>query len=128
MLKAFKSPPKIITQSDKNKSSIRPIFVVGMPRSGTTLVEQIISSHHEVYGAGELNNLKKITTPIFQEYTNSNRKVISEEDILSLRKGYLNSLLELNFQEKIVTDKMPINFRLIGFILSAFPEAKIVLV
>ncbi|MFL2508088.1 MAG: tetratricopeptide repeat-containing sulfotransferase family protein [Candidatus Pseudothioglobus sp.] len=126
LLKAFKSPPKIITQSDKNKSSIRPIFVVGMPRSGTTLVEQIISSHHEVYGAGELNNLKKITTPIFQEYTNSNRKVISEEDILSLRKGYLNSLLELNFQEKIVTDKMPINFRLIGFILSAIPEAKIV--
>ena len=126
MLKAFKSPPKIITQNTNNKSTIRPIFIVGMPRSGTTLVEQIISSHHEVYGAGELNNLKKFATPIFLEHANSNKKIINEEDILSLRNSYLDSLLELNFQEKIVTDKMPINFRLIGFILSAIPEAKII--
>ena len=126
MLKVFKSPPKIITQDKKNKSTIRPIFVLGMPRSGTTLVEQIISSHHEVYGAGELNNLKKFTTPIFLDHANSSRKIINEEDILSLRNSYLDSLLELNFQERIVTDKMPINFRLIGYILSAIPEAKIV--
>jgi hypothetical protein len=97
-----------------------------MPRSGTTLVEQIISSHHEVYGAGELNNLKKFATPIFLNHANSNNKVINDEDILSLRNNYLDSLSELNFKEKIMTDKMPINFRLIGFILSAIPEAKIV--
>ena len=126
LLKAFKSPPKIISQNEKNKSTIRPIFVLGMPRSGTTLVEQIISSHHEVYGAGELNNLKKFVTPIFFNHANSNNKVINDEDILSLRNNYLNSLSELNFKEKIMTDKMPINFRLIGFILSAIPEAKIV--
>ena len=126
LLKAFKSPPKIISQNEKNKSTIRPIFVLGMPRSGTTLVEQIISSHHEVYGAGELNNLKKFATPIFLSHANSNNKVINDEDILSLRNNYLDSLSELNFKEKIMTDKMPINFRLIGFILSAIPEAKIV--
>ena len=126
LLKAFKSPPKIISQNEKNKSTIRPIFVLGMPRSGTTLVEQIISSHHEVYGAGELNNLKKFVTPIFLNHANSNNKVINDEDILSLRNNYLDSLSELNFKEKIMTDKMPINFRLIGFILSAIPEAKIV--
>ena len=126
LLKAFKSPPKIISQNQKNKSTIRPIFVLGMPRSGTTLVEQIISSHHEVYGAGELNNLKKFATPIFLNHANSKNKVISDEDILSLRNNYLDSLSEINFKEKIMTDKMPINFRLIGFILSAIPEAKIV--
>ena len=126
LLKAFKSPPKIITQNEKNKSTIRPIFVLGMPRSGTTLVEQIISSHHEVYGGGELNNLKKFATPIFLDQANSNKKIINDEDILSLRNSYLDSLSELNCQEKILTDKMPINFRLIGFILSAIPEAKIV--
>jgi tetratricopeptide (TPR) repeat protein len=76
LLKAFKSPPKIFTQNEKNKSNFRPIFVLGMPRSGTTLVEQIISSHNEVYGAGELNNLKKIATPIFLNHLNSNKKVI----------------------------------------------------
>jgi hypothetical protein len=59
-------------------------------------------------------------------YANSNNKVINDEDILSLRNNYLDSLSELNFKEKIMTDKMPINFRLIGFILSAIPEAKIV--
>ena len=115
LLRAFKSPPKIISQNEKNKSTIRPIFVLGMPRSGTTLVEQIISSHHEVYGAGELNNLKKFVTPIFLNHANSNNKVISDKDILSLRNNYLDSLSELNFKEKIMTDKMPINFRLIGF-------------
>ena len=47
---------------------IRPIFIVGMPRSGTSLVEQIISSHHSVHGAGELNNFKNIVTPALKNY------------------------------------------------------------
>ncbi len=126
LLKAFKSPPNLISKTKKNNSTIRPIFILGMPRSGTTLVEQIISSHHEVYGAGELNNLKNIVTPILVNHLNNNNKSISEEDISSIRQQYLDSLVQLNSQEKIVTDKMPINFRFIGFILSALPEAKII--
>ena len=47
---------------------IRPIFIVGMPRSGTSLVEQIISSHHSVHGAGELNNFKNVVTPALKNY------------------------------------------------------------
>jgi len=126
MLKAFKSPPKIITQDKKNKSTIRPIFVLGMPRSGTTLVEQIISSHNKVYGAGELNNLKNIVSPILESHLISGKSSISEESILNIRGQYLDSIAKLNTQKMIITDKMPINFRLIGFILSAIPEAKIV--
>ena len=59
----FSSKQSLINKP-KEKPSIRPIFIVGMPRSGTSLVEQIISSHHEVYGAGELLTLRKVIDPI----------------------------------------------------------------
>ncbi len=126
LLKAFQNPPEIVSAPLQKSSTLRPIFIVGMPRSGTTLVEQIIASHHAVHGAGELNNLKNIVTPILVNHLNNNNKSISKEDISSIRQQYLDSLVQLNSQEKIVTDKMPINFRFIGFILSALPEAKII--
>ena len=106
-------------------SKIRPIFVVGMPRSGTSLVEQIISSHQKVHGAGELNTLNKLIFPMVNNFSVKETKV-SEKTILSIRKDYLNYLSSLNTPESIITDKMPTNFRYIGFILKAFPEAKIV--
>ena len=105
--------------------TISPIFIVGMPRSGTSLVEQIISSHHKVYGAGELNALDNLITPIMNDYLSQN-KHFSERKFLSIRQGYSNNLSNLNVSESIVTDKMPTNFKNIGFILKAFPEAKII--
>jgi len=126
LLKAFQNPPEIVSAPLQKSSTLRPIFIVGMPRSGTTLVEQIIASHHAVHGAGELNNLKNIVTPILENHLNSNHKSIKIKDILSIRQQYIDSLNRLNSPEKVITDKMPINFRFIGFILSAFPEAKII--
>lgn len=126
VLKAFKSPPYLYSSVKKDIPTIRPIFILGMPRSGTTLVEQIISIHKEVHGAGELNNLKNAVTPILENHLNSDKKSISKEDILNIRNQYLDSLVNLSAKEVVITDKMPINFRLIGFILSAIPEAKIV--
>ena len=124
--KTFENPPKPISRSESESSTIKPIFILGMPRSGTTLIEQIISSHSMVYGAGELNNLKNIVTPILVNHLNSNNKSLYKKDIFSIRNQYLDSLMKLNTQEKYITDKMPINFRYIGFILSSFPEAKII--
>ena len=106
-------------------SKIRPIFIVGMPRSGTSLVEQIISSHQEVHGAGELGTLNKLIFPIIDEFSLEDMD-ISEKTILSIRKDYLDFLSSLNAPKSIITDKMPSNFRYIGFILKAFPEAKII--
>lgn len=126
LISAFKSPPKPIVKSQQNESDLRPIFILGMPRSGTTLVEQIISSHNQVYGAGELNNLKNIVTPILKNFIDNKNKTIKPKEIASIREDYLDSLIKLNSKEKVVTDKMPINFRLIGFILTAIPEAKII--
>ena len=97
-----------------------------MPRSGTSLVEQIIASHQEVYGGGELKNLAEYSLPILTTILDSDSNIISNKDLLSIRTQYLESLGKLKISENIVTDKMPLNFQYIGFILSAFPEAKII--
>ena len=120
-----KSVKKEIKISYKT-SEIRPIFILGMPRSGTSLIEQIISSHASVYGAGELRNLTKILIPIIKEFVDKDKYNISENEFVKVREQYFKSLTEINASEKIITDKWPLNFRHIGFILSALPEAKIV--
>ncbi len=111
--------------SSYDSLSIRPIFIVGMPRSGTTLVEQIISSHHKVHGAGELNALDNLIAPIMNNYSPHNNS-LSEKNFLLIRQGYSKKLSNLDVIESVITDKMPTNFKNIGFILKAFPEAKII--
>ena len=132
-------------KSNLKKGMPRPIFIVGMPRSGTSLVEQIISSHTEVYGAGELDFLsrsilKEIHTEVYGagelDFLSKNvlkeikpdniKKIDSKEFFEKITNNYYRSLSSFNISEDIFTDKMPLNFRFIGFILSAFPEAKIV--
>ena len=105
---------------------IRPIFIVGMPRSGTSLVEQIISSHHEVYGAGEVNNFHNIIMPIIEEHAVNENYNLKNDEFALIRKQYSNSLVRFYANEKVITDKWILNFKFIGFILSAFPESKIV--
>ena len=120
--KMFSSPPSLSYKA----STIRPIFIVGMLRSGTSLVEQIISSHYAVYGAGELNTLPTLINPIAKDYLTKDENDLPEKTILSIRQQYLDSLSRFNVSENVITDKMPLNFQYIGFILSAFPEARIV--
>ena len=108
------------------KKSKRPIFIIGMPRSGTTLVEQIISSHHAVYGADELNTISKLTSSILKDSSAQMKNGLTKRSLLTFRQQYLEHLSTLNINEDIITDKWPLNFQYIGFILSAFPEAKII--
>jgi tetratricopeptide (TPR) repeat protein len=122
---SFKSPP-IIEKSSYSSTTKKLIFIVGMPRSGTSLVHQIIDSHNQAYGAGELNILNKFIGEFLKEHNNEGKNFLSEEDVLSIREDFLDSLSRLNIIENIIVDKMPLNFRYIGFILAAFPEAKIV--
>ena len=126
LVKLFSEDKPKIKKLSLGPLDIRPIFIVGMPRSGTSLVEQIISSHHSVHGAGELNNFKNIVTPALKNYIGNLTNTINEDDLLSIRKNYIKSLMDLNVSEKIITDKMPVNFRMIGLILTAIPEAKII--
>ncbi len=111
-------------------ASIQPLFIVGMPRSGTSLVEQILASHSKVHGAGELLSMDKLVSPILSklpdQIVSQDKSQLSLNEIKRVHDGYLEQLTALKVPEKIITDKMPLNFRWIGFILSAFPEAKII--
>ncbi|WP_435096751.1 tetratricopeptide repeat-containing sulfotransferase family protein [Candidatus Pelagibacter bacterium nBUS_27] len=113
----------------KKQSKKRVIFICGMPRSGTTLVEQIIASHSKVSGAGELQYLEKVINENFLEDAKFNKQKIIEE--LSNEKNiiferYFELLNFHNFDTDIVTDKAPQNFIWIGFIKFFFPNSKII--
>jgi len=123
----------IISEKFKNfqfsniQSSNQPqlIFIVGLPRSGTTLLHQIISSHKKVFGAGELpimrssfieNVLKKDWLDEFLEDAELRKKMSDE----------INNKFKLHHQDQIILDKAPLNFQWIGFIKLLFPNAKII--
>ena len=125
---------KLFTHSkknSKNKFSIdnsihSPIFIVGMPRSGTSLVEQILASHNNVYGAGELTFVGEYVLSILEQIKDGGVQEFNNVSFSEMRNYYLDAISKLNFSEKSITDKMPLNFEYIGFLLSAFPEAKII--
>ncbi|MDC1418517.1 tetratricopeptide repeat protein [Candidatus Thioglobus sp.] len=127
IIKIFTSNiPSIIKPISKYKSKKSPIFIVGMPRSGTSLVEQILDSHNKVYGAGELNTLTKLINPVIKNYLAGDIKNLTEKTLLFIYEEYLDMLSHLNTSKKVITDKLPLNFQYIGFILSIFPDAKII--
>ena len=103
----------------------RPVFIVGMPRSGTSLVEQILASHSEVHGAGELAQLADLVSSL-SLYQSSGLPQDAGK-LKTLENEYRKFLRNLNHGNKQwVVDKMPANFRWIGFILAAFPDAKVI--
>jgi tetratricopeptide (TPR) repeat protein len=120
--------PKV--ESSQLYSAQRPIFIVGMPRSGTTLVEQLLASHQQVHGAGELRFINELVEEMFepaQHKTSQNRDFISiDQKLESFSEDYYNKIANLGIRKRFFTDKMPHNFRFLGFILSAMPEAKII--
>jgi len=111
---------EILNLKKFEENQVKPIFILGMPRSGTSLIEQIVSNHSEVHGAGELDLL-----PISVKNSNWEHSNDFENTIKKIRKEYLDKL-SLISKKKYITDKLPGNFKRIGFILSAFPECKII--
>ncbi len=120
-VKEFFSINKFAKIDFKDTYKVYPIFIIGMPRSGTSLLEQIISTHSKIFGAGELNIMPKI----FYE-TNWNEKTNPEEFFKFVRKEYLSNIEKIQTSKKYIVDKMPFNFFSVGFILNSIPEAKIV--
>ena len=96
-------------------ASRRPVFIVGMPRSGTSLVEQILASHPEVWGAGELTFWNSALTAADVELDGG-----------ATARDYLRLLEKLSPHARRVVDKMPENFRHLGLIHAALPEARII--
>lgn len=109
----------------------RPIFIVGMPRSGTTLTEQIVSSHGQVHGAGELTDLQTVVrqltrTPRDSEAYFERLASVSREQSAKAAADYLSVLRKLSSTALRVTDKMPHNFEALGLIAVLFPNARVI--
>jgi len=104
----------------------QPIFIVGMPRSGTTLVEQVLASHSQVYGADELEILDRIVRQILGNIHKVHFDKLTMDVVRDVRNVYLAKLDILGDDEPRITDKMPLNFMWTGFILTAMPEAKVI--
>lgn len=112
------------------ESSNRPIFIVGMPRSGTSLVEKIIASHSDVYGAGELEYMFALGTSRFLGEANNFEyqplDTYGQSTFEEVGKTYLEQIELLDSQAGHVTDKMPFNMMMVGLIKIALPNAKII--
>lgn len=112
-------------------ASERPIFIVGMPRSGTTLVEQILSSHPDVFGGGELRGIEdaidvlRCATAAHMPYPSFIPQTTPEAVDAAAQK-YLDLLDALSPTAARITDKMPHNFLHLGVIEMIFPKAKII--
>jgi len=108
-----------------------PIFIIGMPRTGTTLVDRILSSHSQVNSAGELNFFPGLIKEACR--TRSNTVMDAETfiqsnqiDIEEVGQAYLRDTLDLARNAPNFTDKMPLNFFYAGLIHQALPDAKII--
>jgi tetratricopeptide (TPR) repeat protein len=107
-----------------------PIFILGMPRSGTTLVEQIIASHPDVYGAGELDYLiqivQQVTPSLGGKGFPADLTNLSATLLTQYGREYIASISALAPSAKHITDKMPANYLLMGLIPLMLPNAKII--
>jgi tetratricopeptide (TPR) repeat protein len=128
---ALFTPMLMLSKRGMGSTSEVPVFIVGMPRSGTTLTEQIASSHPQIHGAGELYKMRQVANRV-----NFNRlniqlftKAITELDnqkIAELADDFLNHLKTHSRTATRIVDKMPHNFELVGLIALIFPNAKII--
>jgi tetratricopeptide (TPR) repeat protein len=107
--------------------SERPVFIVGMLRSGTSLAEQILASHPAVYGAGELAFFGAETAPALANAAAAGHGPdLSDAELHRLGANYLELLQRLSTGTKRVVDKFPSNFFLLGLIHAALPRARII--
>ena len=117
--------------SGEGNPSTRPLFVVGMIRSGTSLVEQILASHSCVYGAGELLEITKLVTnlPATLNSATAYPECIRQLDANGLRAAaseYLQYLTSRDDRAQRVVDKLPTNFLHLGFIATLLPNARVI--
>jgi tetratricopeptide (TPR) repeat protein len=119
----------IVNKERLGAPSETPIFIVGMPRSGTTLVEQILASHPKVFGAGEQRAMANLAEGIAGADGSTFPEAmaqISAAQIRDVGTNYLQTVKRLAPNAERITDKMPGNFALLGLIHLALPNARII--
>ena len=101
---------------------LTPIFIVGMPRSGTSLLEQVFSNDPRIFGAGEIDLFHSTLIKIM---SSENPSSDITNQLMELRYNYLSNIRSMT-DKKFFTDKLPLNFHWLGFIKKVFPNAKII--
>jgi len=122
LFKRFEAP-------DRGAASNRPIFIMGLPRSGTSLVEQIVSAHPEAYGIGEIDVLRRVISPLrgpngaaFPNWA----QAITDADLKNIAKAYLEALPKGPDGQRRTTEKFLTNYEYIGLIHLCLPNAVII--
>ncbi|MCP5092525.1 MAG: sulfotransferase family protein [Gammaproteobacteria bacterium] len=123
----------VLGESSEGHDSSEAIFILGMPRTGTTLVERILSSHTDVFSAGELNNFAAQMTGLVRAEVGGKKidrnqlvKLSTELDFRNLGEAYISSTRPFTGHTARFIDKMPLNYLYIGLIHLALPRAKII--
>jgi len=130
-MEKFFTPGLLAAHQGLGLDTDRPVFIVGMPRSGTTLVEQILASHESVYGAGELEAMKMSLLEVFRADRLKNidpdfEKHLTRDNVRSAARRYMAELGRIDTRTPRITDKMPVNFQWLGFVRLMFPNARII--
>jgi tetratricopeptide (TPR) repeat protein len=123
------TPELLRSKRGLGDASALPVFIVGMPRSGTTLIEQILASHPQVFGAGELREIDKLAASVRDPHgivSADATSKISGEQLSQLGAAYVQAVRGLAPQAERITDKMPFNFARAGFIHLVLPNARII--
>lgn len=125
---------EFVHQSNMGYQSNEPIFIVGLPRSGTTLLDRIITSHNDVFAAGELRQLNHCIIHHLKELNlnpDSPRSQMVESsiqiDFNQLGEDYIRTSRTRTGQRPRFTDKFPQNSYYVGMILKALPKAKVII-
>jgi tetratricopeptide (TPR) repeat protein len=104
----------------------RPVFIVGLPRSGTTLVEQILASHPRVFGAGELVLARDAYATIHGQEDSGGKLALDRDSVQRLAQQHLEALQRRNATALRIVDKMPDNYLYLGFLATLFPHARFI--
>ncbi len=129
-IKSTYHPTRVAVLPRATNKSPLPVFIVGMPRSGTSLVEQIIASHPQAYGAGELTAVNHLMT-YFERHTGvsafpEGAAEVTPAMMETLGSNHLAHLKQIGGDALRVTDKMPHNFICLGLIAQMLPGARII--
>ena len=115
-----------IYNASLSKNDPKMIFIIGMPRSGTSLLEQILSSHSKVYGADELIYLSNSVVKNFNRPDSHEFLGFDANKINATRKDYFDYISNMNITNEYIIDKNPFNFLWVGFIKLIFPDAIVI--
>lgn len=124
--------PKLLAEkAGFGDPTLSPIFIVGMPRSGSTLVEQILASHPQVHGAGEVKFLHQGVLQVDKEFGSAVRypelmHLIEQSQLRTIVEYYRDHLPALPEGKTRITDKMLTNYYYVGLIYLLFPNARII--